>query len=91
MSEAARRSPSVAFIGVDEADSRSNATDLLAAARVAYPAGYDPDKTIAHRFNVVGIPTTFFIRADGTISSVVRGPIGSAELGRRMRDLVGSV
>ena len=77
----------VDFVGVDVADSRSNATDLLRASAVRYPAGYDPDKTVARRFAVVGMPTTVFVRADGRVDAVVKGPISEGELRRRLADL----
>jgi thiol-disulfide isomerase/thioredoxin len=86
----ARTSPSVTFIGVDVADSRSNATDLLASAGVVYSAGYDPDRAVARRYHVAGIPTTVFVRADGRIDGIVRGPIGPAALRQRVRHLAGS-
>jgi thiol-disulfide isomerase/thioredoxin len=77
----------VDFVGVDVADSRSNAADLLRASAVRYPAGYDPDKAVSRRFAVVGMPTTHFVRADGRVDAVVKGPISEGELRRRLARL----
>ena len=77
----------VDFVGIDVADSRSNAADLLRASAVRYPAGYDPDKAVSRRFAVVGMPTTVFVRADGQVDAVVKGPISEGELRRRLARL----
>ncbi|HEX2699838.1 MAG TPA: TlpA disulfide reductase family protein [Acidimicrobiales bacterium] len=85
LQEAARRTEgSVAFVGVDVNDSRSAAADLLAGTGVSYPAGYDPDRSIAARYRLQGMPTTVFIGADGRIDAVARGRLTAADLDRRL-------
>lgn len=84
---AGEASSTVAFVGVDVKDSRSRATDLLDATGVAFPAGYDPDGRVAGSFGVVGMPTTVFVAADGSVAGVVQGPLRADELRRRVRQL----
>lgn len=87
----ARRSgPDVDYIGVDVADSRSNATDLLVQSDVPYRAGYDPNRDVAARYRVVGMPTTVFIRADGSIEGEVKGPVTASNLARHIRSIKGA-
>lgn len=77
----------VSFVGVDVKDSRSRATDLLDASGVLFPAGYDPDGRVAASYGVVGMPTTVFVAADGSITGVAQGPLRADELRRRVRQL----
>jgi len=47
--------------------SQQDAKDLLQELGVTYPAGYTNDASVVRDFKVLGMPTTVFIRADGTI------------------------
>lgn len=80
----------VAFLGVDVADSRRAATELLERTGVTYPAGYDPHKEVAGRYRLLGMPTTVFIGADGRIAGEVKGPLSAAELDRWIERLRGA-
>ena len=77
---AARHGADVAFVGVDVADSRSKATDLLAEVGVMFPAGYDPHRKVAEAYRLSGMPTTVFIGADGRVAGTVRGPLTAGKL-----------
>ncbi len=85
LEQAARRTAgAVSFVGVDVNDSRSAATDLLVDAGVTYPTGYDPDRSVAGSYRLVGMPTTVFIDADGRVADVARGRLTAADLERRL-------
>lgn len=76
LEQAARRHRgSVEVVGIDVADSRSRAVDLLDEAGVTFPAGYDPARDVADRYRVSGMPTTVFVGADGRVLGTVRGPL----------------
>lgn len=79
-----RAAGAVAFVGVDVNDSRSAASDLLAEVGITYPAGYDPERTVAGRYRLQGMPTTVFIEADGRVAGVARGALSEAELDDRL-------
>ena len=81
---AQRTAGSVAFVGIDVNDSRSAASDLLTEAGISYPAGYDPDRAVAHRYRLQGMPTTVFVDADGRVADVARGRLTAADLDRRL-------
>jgi len=85
LEQASRRTAgAVSFVGVDVNDSRSAASDLLAAAGVTFPAGYDPDRTVAGHYRLQGMPTTVFIDAGGRVAEVARGGLTAADLDRRL-------
>lgn len=74
----AGRDASVLFVGVNRQDTRTAALAFLDEFGVSYPNGADDDSMWSRNFGVIGLPTTFFIDADGIIQSVVWGPITSA-------------
>ncbi|MDQ3756882.1 MAG: TlpA family protein disulfide reductase [Actinomycetota bacterium] len=79
--ELQRISRDVAVIGVDVADNRGKAVELLEATGVGFPVGYDPQREVAGAYRVNGMPTTVFIAADGTEVGRVQGPVDRATLG----------
>lgn len=42
--------------------------------------GYDPEQDVADRYAVVGMPTSFFIDANGVITQVVRGELRRVDM-----------
>lgn len=79
-----RLAGSVGFVGVDVADSRTAATELLDRTGVTFPAGYDPDRQVASRYRVQGMPTTVFVDAGGRVADVARGRLTASELAQRV-------
>lgn len=75
---AERGKQEIVFVGVNRQDTRPAAQAFLDEFEVSYPNGADNDSTWSRGFGVIGLPTTFFIDADGIIQSVVWGPITSA-------------
>lgn len=65
---------SAAIVGVDINDQRSDARNFVRRYRVGYPVAFDPGLTVAHRFGVVGVPTTFVIDRRGRIAGRLLGP-----------------
>lgn len=78
----------ITFIGVNRQDTRAAALAFLAEFGVSYPNGADDDGTWSRAFGVIGLPTTFFIDAEGQIQGVVWGPITSAgELAQQLEKI----
>ena len=46
-------------------DSHQDAIDLLSQLNITYPAGYPLDENVMSKSKIIGLPTTFFITADG--------------------------
>lgn len=68
------------LVGVDEEDPRADARRLLTATGVTYPSAYDPDGSLADRYQLRGLPTTVFIASSGRVVGRVEGPLDPATL-----------
>jgi cytochrome c biogenesis protein CcmG/thiol:disulfide interchange protein DsbE len=79
----------VSFVGVDVNDSRKGATAMLDEAGVTFPTGYDPDRSVATRYRLRGMPTTVFVDARGRVAEVAHGRLTAADLDRRLARLTG--
>lgn len=55
----------VTFLGVDTGDVRSAARAFAARYGVPYQNAFDPNTTMAIRYDVVGLPATFFLTSSG--------------------------
>lgn len=63
-------------IAVNAGQDKKTVTEFMRKLGVSYPALMDEDSTIAKRYGVVGLPTTYFVDAEG----IVRGKlIGEAD------------
>ncbi|MGH2437422.1 MAG: TlpA disulfide reductase family protein [bacterium] len=84
------RSQGIVFIGVDiQQDTWDDALDFLDAFGVTYPAVRDETGEIARKYQLIGLPTTYFIDRDGIVRAKVvgafLGPDGITDLDRRIR------
>lgn len=82
LQQTAARHPEVQFLLVDWFnDDPGRARQLLGASHVVIPvAASDPDGAVGRQYGVIGLPTTVFIRGDGTIESVVRAQLDAGTL-----------
>jgi thiol-disulfide isomerase/thioredoxin len=87
-SAAARYRGRVGFVGVDHEDSRADGLRFLATTRVSYPIGFDPTGATAQAYQLRGLPTTVFIRADGKVLFRHTGPLTTAQLLEGVRGLM---
>ncbi len=88
--EKVARSPEakgVAFIGLALLDDEPSSRAFLNEVGVTYPTGPDPNNEIARSYQVVGLPTTIFIRPDGTVARKWAGPISEEQLQEFLRDI----
>lgn len=84
----ARYGPTVKFVGVIYEDSPENARRFVAEYGQTYPAVLDPDGRTAIDYAVIGIPETFFIDADGVITSRQIGTLLEADLRRQIEEIL---
>jgi cytochrome c biogenesis protein CcmG/thiol:disulfide interchange protein DsbE len=82
-----REGDKVGFVGIDTTDSRTEAVDLLTETKVTYPAAYDPRGTLKGSYGVRAMPTTVFVRADGTIADRVAGKLTDQTLARGLQSV----
>ncbi len=67
----------VVFLGVDYVDTEPEAMGYLAKFDISYPNGPDLGTRISQSFRIQGVPETYFIDQDGTLSFVKKGPFTS--------------
>jgi thiol-disulfide isomerase/thioredoxin len=66
----------IRVVGVDSEDSMANAKSFIHASGVTFPVAYDFDTGVTSGlFYFDGDPYAVFVRADGTISKIVRGDV----------------
>ena len=77
--------PELTFVLIDVSDRQSAAADLLSRLHVRTPVVLsDPDGATSAAYGVPGLPTTVFVRADGSIAVQIARQIDSATLGAGM-------
>ena len=59
------------FLGIDMADDRVAALEFARTTDMGFPSVMDPDSKIRAGLGIVGVPTTLFVKADGTIAGRV--------------------
>lgn len=70
----------VQFLGLATQDRAEASDELVEQTGVQFPVGRDPDGTIFSIFQGLGMPTTVFINADGTVAEVHTGVLNTQSL-----------
>lgn len=83
------RAREIVFLGVDiQQDDWDDAHDFLEKFGITYPAIRDVNGEIAQKFQLVGLPTTYFIDRNGVVSpkfvGALLGPGALKELEHRI-------
>lgn len=65
----------IVVLGVNLMESREAAVNMLQSVGATFPSVLDSDGSIANHYGVRGMPTTFFIDADGVVVSSGTGRI----------------
>ena len=73
------RDNGIVFVGLTHQDTEQNARDFIEHIGMDYPNGPDAGRTWARRYDVQGIPATFFIDEDGMLVSQHRGMLVSPD------------
>ena len=63
----AAKHPSLTVLLVDERDDRNAARDFVAQLHIRSTVLIDGDGAVGDRYGISGLPTTFFVRADGSV------------------------
>ncbi|PKB63584.1 MAG: hypothetical protein BZY80_06520 [SAR202 cluster bacterium Io17-Chloro-G2] len=82
----------VTLIGVDIGQfmglgSQQDAENLLRDLNITYPAGFTDDRGVVRDYEVLGMPTTVFIRPDGTISTKWTGALNRSVLEQKVQEM----
>jgi len=74
------QSDGVRFLGVNIRDEETNARAHLDEFGVTYPSVFNPDSTIAFKYRVLVIPTTFVLDKSGRVAWKIIGPTREPDL-----------
>lgn len=77
----------VRLVLVNEGESSQAARDYLNALGLHDPSLLDSDLSVGHAFGAIALPTTVFVRADGTISARHIGQLDDAVLAAEISNL----
>lgn len=85
----------VNLIGVDVGQflglgSKEHAQKLLAELGVTYPAGFTDDGSVVESHRVLGLPTTIFVGADGSLFKKWDGVLNKAKLSEIADEMLAS-
>jgi cytochrome oxidase Cu insertion factor (SCO1/SenC/PrrC family) len=78
----------VQLVYVNEGNSRQAARDFLDSLGVHQPALLDSDLSVGHAYGAIALPTTVFVRADGTIGARHIGQLDDTVLAAQISNLV---
>ena len=73
--------PSLVVLLVDERDDRQAAVQFIADLQITSTVLFDGDGTVGDAYGITGLPTTFFVFADGTIEGRYVGETNAGILG----------
>lgn len=62
------------LVGVDWTDGLSGARSYVSQYHWTFPNLRDPDGVVGNSYRIQGLPTTFILDSQGTITDVLRGP-----------------
>lgn len=68
------------FLGLNLQDSRESAAEVIRDAGLTYPIGVDPQGQLFQALGGVGMPTTLFVAADGTVLERHTGELSVEQL-----------
>lgn len=80
------QSNGVQFVGIDSQDSTANGLGFISNYNWQYPVVEDPDALVMAQWGVTGLPVTFVVAADGTVSAKHSGQIDSQTLDSLIED-----
>ena len=78
--------PSVVFVGVNIQDTARDAAKFISEFGLNYINGPDKTGSITSDYGVIGLPVTFFVDSDGTVSGRYVGSIPKSQLDNWLSD-----
>lgn len=83
-----RKSHGLEVLAINAGQDRETVLAFMRKIGASYPALLDRQSEIARSYGVVGLPTTYFIGADGVVKSKVVGEADEATFDRRAQELL---
>jgi thiol-disulfide isomerase/thioredoxin len=85
--KAAAADPDLVVLAVDVQEARGPVEQFAAEFQMDFPVVLDTEGKVRSLFRVPGLPTTYFVGADGKVASVVVGPLTPQVLDERLAEL----
>jgi thiol-disulfide isomerase/thioredoxin len=79
----------IAMVGINVLDRPADGEAVAARTGVTYDLGRDPQASIFNGFGTLGMPTTIFLRADGTVAASHTGALNRRQLLDKIRTELG--
>jgi thiol-disulfide isomerase/thioredoxin len=79
----------VAMVGINVMDRPADGEAVVARTGVTYDLGRDPEAALFNAFGTLGMPTTLFLRPDGTVAASHTGALTRRQLLDRIRTELG--
>lgn len=76
------------ILAIHVGQDKTSATALVCRQGLGFPVLFDDDGTIARRYGVIALPTTYFIDAAGKLRSKLVGEADAASFTRQALDLI---
>jgi thiol-disulfide isomerase/thioredoxin len=70
----------VKIVGIDQGEDRATVQEYVKARGLTFDILLDTDLTVGQKFNIKGMPTTFFVDSDGVIRYLWIGEMNSITL-----------
>ncbi len=80
LAQAASQYPNLAVLAVDVGDSAADVTAFLQSQGLTLPVALDENGQVANRYHVQGLPTSFFLDAQGIVRFIHIGALDKATL-----------
>ena len=78
----------IEVLAVNAGQDRATASAFVAKLGISYPALLDEDASIARRYGVTGLPTTYFVDHNGKIAAKQIGEMTAAAFEQQVVELV---
>lgn len=82
------RAKGVVFVGVDSHDTKAGAATYVQTYGLGYASVQDPDSVVTAKYNVTGLPETFFLDSKGRIVAKYVSAIDAVTLNSLIRKAV---
>lgn len=82
------QSRDIVFLGVDFQDSQANGLSFLHQYHITYPCVQDTSGSMVVPYNLVGLPTTYFINSKGLVVSSIPHQMNAQELQQQVQALL---
>ncbi len=77
----------VQFLGIASGDTEAAARAFATERDITYPLALDRDDSVSASYSLFGLPSTYFVDADGVVVDSRAGEMSEAELNRKLREL----